>query len=301
MKFKVLLEAIDKKRFKETGESPEQGGNSKVIIHKSVKGPKETKYEKQVDFEDQIDEILNELMAYAAINHVNKAFRAFGYKTDLLQIPHEHDWHLNVKNGKITASFVTSGFNKASTAYSIETDKKRPNKDYDPTKFGTNVSKRRIHGKIADKASFLNALIGNGDFHSGNYIVKKTKVSGYAIDFGAAYQNPFQNIHTYVHDDDVDKAYRWQRYLTFWELYIEHNKSNLISVVREEIKKMKKKLYDEMIKLRIPNTNEFLERIQIVGNDNIYQLNNNFDELEDVIKSELKKSRKEYKDAKSRK
>lgn len=67
MKFKVLLEAIDKKRFKETGESPEQGGNSKVIIHKSVKGPKETKYEKQVDFEDQIDEILNELMASANI------------------------------------------------------------------------------------------------------------------------------------------------------------------------------------------------------------------------------------------
>lgn len=300
MKFLALLEEIDKKKFKEVGDSPEQGGYSHVVIHKSIKGPEETKYEKRVRFEDQIDEILNELMAFAVINHVNKAFRAFGYKTDLLQIPYEHDWHLNVKNGKITASLVTSGFNKAATADSFENAYERKPKDYDPSKFGTNVSKRRIHYIIADKASFLNSLIGNGDFHSGNYIVKKTKVSGYAIDFGMAFMQPFDNVHTYVKDDN-SKAYRWQKYLTFWELYIEHNKSNVISILRTVIKDMKKKLYDQMMKLKIPNTNEFLERIQIAGNDNIYQLQNNFDTLEEIIKSELKKSKKEYKDAKNKK
>lgn len=275
MKFKAILEELNKKKFKKDYSDFPQGGNSYVNIYKSRSNKiKETKYEKLMrDFEDQLGEFFSELQAYKIIEHVNKAFRAFGYKTDLLPIPHEIDWQVaKDRDGKPTLAIITSGFNKAKT---LGTD--------------TNKKLENLHGIIESKASFVNALVGNGDFHSNNHIIKKASQQRYAIDFGYAFTrlDP-ENIMT-LEKVDTSKAKRWQTYLTFWELYLEHNSSNIIHLMEEYTTKFIDKLIKVSDKLgKNFDLEEYKQAILSINDGNTKILKNNIEEIKNVIKRELK-------------
>lgn len=278
MKFKAILEELNKRKFKKDNSSFPQGGNSNVTIYKSRSNKiKETKYEKVMrDLEDQLGEFFSELQAYQIIEHVNKAFRAFGYKTDLLPIPHEVNWQVTKdKDGKPTLGIITSGFNNAKTlggfTYNRESVKK--------------------HNPIEAKASFLNALIGNGDFHENNHIIQKASQQRYAIDFGYAFmRNDPQNLMHFPREDDK-KVYRWQKYLTFWELYLEHNKNNLVHVMEDYTTKFIDKLIKVSDKMgKDFDLEEYKQAILSINDDNTKQLKNSIEEILNVVKKELKDS-----------
>lgn len=284
MKLLLHLEEIDKKKFGKPVKNQEQGANSIVDVYRSKKGIPETKFDKQMSLDEQLPDLLSELHARVIIQHANKAFRMFGYKTDLLPLPIEADWHLayNERYGA-TIHYVTSGFNKGSSANIMEFKNKLPR----DSKFHS----ENKHKVIEAKASFLNSLVGNGDFHSGNLILNKASQKHYAIDFGLAFSFTPGEVHT-GDADPKSKRHRWEKYLVFWEGYLENNIQYFDDLLTAESAKVIKKAKDEIKKIDNEDYEQFVEITHEVTNNNIGILKENAKEVQKIIEKELERIRK---------
>lgn len=164
---------------------------------------------------------MREIIAYEIINYVNKAYKAYGFKTPAMPIPLDFDWE--VTNNKIQIS--TSGFSK-------------PN---------FSIKKEKIKYKIARKKNiFVNSLIGNPDSHEGN-IIYKSIGQNYAIDFAYALHshissqvslndldNYFEKINLmYKRDPETLKKQlpAIQKKLFFWVNFLDHNSKNILDIL----------------------------------------------------------------------
>lgn len=278
MKFKVLLEELDKKKFKESKDKFVKG-TFPVKKYVKEKGIKETHFEKTVDLDEDFYQLVAESQARAVINHVNKAFRAYGYKTDLQPIPHEFDWHLIKNSYGHRVAITTSSFNKGVTAADLARDQSK--KAY------------KSHELAQVKSNFLMALLGNADYHMGNHVIKKGTLKSYAIDFGLAFQLGFKDINFYD-KESKSKAWRWANYLNFWEMYIEHNEDYLQQAIRDDRDKMSAKLQVEFKKIGYSKmTDYFIERLADLTTDHIMRLHINMISLKEEVIKQVRKMKEE--------
>ena len=217
---------------------PKEESGIQATIFKGTKtskeGIKQTKFIKDYPFEDQ-GLALREIIAYNIIEYVNKAYKAFGFKTPAMPIPLEFDWE--VTNNRI--EFISSSFNKP-----------KDNKNSD-----------RIKGAlIENKFIFVNALIGNDDAHHGN-VIYKSLGKQYAIDFGYSLNDYETYNKTYIEieamlesiTESENKKYITdiQKKLFFWINFIEKNKTNLYALINTTGNKVINQYSDKEIKIEL--------------------------------------------------
>jgi len=282
MKLLAHIEEYKKDAFKET-KHENQGANSIVTRLDKTKGIPETKFKKAILLEDQLYDLISEVQARTVIEHVNKAFRAYGYKTNLLDIPLEFDWYIEYnKRYGWQINLISSAFRYGKTAVMqpVRTDDKPDRGD-------------RIYDIIASKANYLLALIGNGDFNSGNLVLHDKAHKNYAIDFAMAFSFNFKDVSTGVRESQ-SKRYRWEKYLVFWQSYIQHNKNNVVGLMKQDgiatINKLKAELYNNDFKKE--EIDEYVERAKQASAANIKKLLENFSALKNEIDSKIKEVRK---------
>jgi hypothetical protein len=278
------LEEFNKNDFKEVRHG-QQGANSIVTKLEKKKGIPEVKFKKSVLLEDQLHDLINEIHARTVINHVNAAFKAFGYKTNMMDIPIEFDWHIdhNERYGW-QINMILSAFKHGKAA--VE----------QPIKIGKGTVDRgeKMWNIMSAKANYLNALIGNNDFHQGNIILHDKAHKNYAIDFGLAFNNKFVEVNSEKEGPGREKEwdkkrYRWERYLVFWDFYIKHNQQ----LVKESIKKETAKTFAKLNKELYENAfagqeiREYMNRARSISEENIKLLSKNFSALKAEITKQL--------------
>ena len=220
----------------------------------------ETKFEKvvKVDIgEFGYEGLVNDVLARAIIAHVNKAFRAYGYKTDLLPISHESEYEFvkDYSRGRQSVSdynykLSTSAFNKAAdNPYDI----------------------KPLLNIIGTKALFLNYLINNGDMHWNNFVKQKKTKQHYAIDFGLAFTGEGRSDASHVDltalkddkkqvIDSEHKLERYAKYINFWNMYLLHNGTYLLDL----FKNLRLKKNIEMLTVAILGVLEQIKPSQLV-------------------------------------
>ena len=284
MKLLAHIEEIDKNKFGKPSKNFEQGANSLVDVYKSKKGIPETKFDKQMPLEEHLSSLVSELHARVVIERANKAYRMYGSKVDLLPVPIEADWHIGHSDRYgATIHFVTSGFNKGASANVMEFEKKI----HRSSAFHSD----KKHRVIQAKASFLNSLIGNGDFHSGNLILNKASQKHYAIDFGLAFTSTTNEVHSYD-SDPKNKRHRWENYLNFWQMFLEHNMQYFDKWLTEESDKIIRKGKKEISKLDEADQDQFVDIVHEVTNGNIEMLKDNAKEIQKIVKNQLEDIRR---------
>lgn len=285
MKLVAHIEEIDKKKWKASFDPDTQGswGETTKLTSKNKKLP-QTKFNKEMPMDEQIGQVVAEMFARNIIEKVNKAFRMFGYKADLMSIPAEADWFLGVKQGRPTINLTTSAFNKAVPAASASEAQ-----DY---KFNVLQIKNEI----------LNLLIGNRDAHAGNFVFHKSSQKNYAIDFGLAMEPSYvpefdfaAQVKTYSKKDNRTKKYlRVQKYLVFWQGFLENNINNFDNWLDEETSKFLKKFTSQAKELEKKHKSldldieEYKEFILGFYSDSVVTLKKNAQDILKQINKELK-------------
>lgn len=292
MKLLAHIEEIDKKKWKVSFDPDTQGswGKTTKLTSKNKKLP-QTKFNKEMLMDRQIGHVVAEMFARNIIEKVNKAFRMFGYKTDLMSIPAEADWFLGVKQGRPTINLTTSAFNKAVPALKVKGDK-------------FNI--------LQIKNEILNLLIGNKDDHPGNFVFHKSSQKNYAIDFGLAMELSYvpefdfaTQVETYSKKDDRTKKYlRIQKYLVFWQGFLKNNINNFDNWLYEETSKFLKKFTSQAKELekKYKNLDLDIEKYKefILGfySDSVVTLKKNAQDILKQINKELKIINSELKNVK---
>lgn len=292
MKLLAHIEEIDKKKWKVSFDPDTQGswGKTTKLTSKNKKLP-QTKFNKEMLMDRQIGHVVAEMFARNIIERVNKAFRMFGYKTDLMSIPAEADWFLGVKQGRPTINLTTSAFNKAVPALKVKGDK-------------FNI--------LQIKNEILNLLIGNKDDHPGNFVFHKSSQKNYAIDFGLAMELSYvpefdfaTQVETYSKKDDRTKKYlRIQKYLVFWQGFLKNNINNFDNWLYEETSKFLKKFTSQAKELekKYKNLDLDIEKYKefILGfySDSVVTLKKNAQDILKQINKELKIINSELKNVK---
>lgn len=292
MKLLAHIEEIDKKKWKVSFDPDTQGswGKTTKLTSKNKKLP-QTKFNKEMLMDRQIGHVVAEMFARNIIERVNKAFRMFGYKTDLMSIPAEADWFLGVKQGRPTINLTTSAFNKAVPALKVK---------------GNKFNILQIKNEI------LNLLIGNKDDHPGNFVFHKSSQKNYAIDFGLAMELSYvpefdfaTQVETYSKKDDRTKKYlRIQKYLVFWQGFLKNNINNFDNWLYEETSKFLKKFTSQAKELekKYKNLDLDIEKYKefILGfySDSVVTLKKNAQDILKQINKELKIINSELKNVK---
>ena len=115
----------------------------------------------------------------------------------------------------------------------------------------------------------------------------------YAIDFAMAFSFNFKDVSTGVRETQ-SKRYRWEKYLVFWQSYIQHNKNNVVGLMKQDgiatINKLKAELYNNDFKKE--EIDEYVERAKQASAANIKKLLENFSALKNEIDSKIKEVRK---------
>lgn len=294
MRLLAHIEEIDKKKWKVSFDPDKQGawGATSKLKSKNKNLP-QTKFDKKSVIEN-ISKTYIEIIAMDVIDRVNKAFKMFGYKTDLMPIPMERDWHLSATKEGDYVHLTTSAFNKPVVAAA-----------------GTEHMGYKWE-ILQDKQSILNALISNSDTHQGNYVFDSKSQKNYAIDFGLAF-----NFNRSVSSNITDLAYaiqknapknkelqkyaRGEKYLTFWQGFLEHNKKNFDNWIEDATVEFLRKLEKEVRRIQEEHkyTELDLEELKAivleVKSDVIDTLENNAEELLNDLNVELGQINKKIK------
>lgn len=241
MKLVAHIEEIDKKKWKTSFDPDTQGswGATSKLKSKNKNLP-QTKFDKKSVI-GNIAHTYIEIVTMDIIDHINKAFKMFGYKTDMMPIPLERDWYLSADKQRDYIHLTTSSFNKPVVA--------------------ANASETQLYRweLLQEKQSILNALISNHDTHSGNYVFDEKSQKSYAIDFGLSFSRP---VGTNIDDlsrqiklhapqnKELQKLARAQKYLTFWQGFLEHNQKSFSHWIDNSTNKFLKKLETEVRKVQ---------------------------------------------------
>lgn len=238
MRLLAHIEEIDKKKWKVSFDPDKQGAwGATSKLESKNKNLHQTKFDKKASIET-ITYTFTEIVAMDIIDKVNKAFRMYGYKTDMMPVPLQRDWHLSASNKGDYVHLTTSAFNKPVIP---------------ALGSGRQWEKWSL---LQVKQNIINVLLGNRDTHAGNYVFDSKSQKNYAIDFGLA----FSNSYAYSNVDDiagdvkyhsdkkhlVKKYLRAQKYLIFWESFLEHNMNNFEDWVEDTTVKFLRKLDAEV-------------------------------------------------------
>lgn len=294
MRLLAHIEEIDKKKWKVSFDPRIQGnwGKTVKLTNKNKEFP-QTKFNKEMPMDSQIGHVIAEIFARSIIEKVNKAFRMFGYKTDLMSIPAEIDWFLGWDHGP-TINLTTSAFNKATMAV-------------------VGGQKQRIKfNALRTKNEILNLLIGNQDTHTGNFIFHKSSQKNYAIDFGLAMQ--WSSIPEFDFAGQIKVLYskknnrtkkylRIQKYLVFWQGFLENNIDNFDNWLWEETSKFLKeftsqtKKFEKEYKEEDIDIEKYKEDVLQSYNYSVALLQSNAQDILKQINEELKIINNELKNA----
>lgn len=191
------------------------GGQGNTKRHTKLNDSDEveaTYYEKKLD--DALYYI-REINAYSILQMVNKAGRAYGFRTDVVPLPHLVKWKYS--DDKVI-------FTSAANAEAQDLSLKRAEKLFDT---------------LVEKTLFGKVLIGDGDLtHTPNFYKAKGKKTFYVFDFGYAFNAEHgDRIYKLLErkikeikkqDNESIKKAKMNKladYLNFWEMFLEHNKS----------------------------------------------------------------------------
>lgn len=247
----------------------ELGIQANVSIGKLNKdGVKKVRYLK-TDFKDQ-KEAFREILGYTIIQYINKAYKAYGFKTSAMPIPLDFDWEVSQNRIELSTSGVGS------------------------TKKNSEDLESKKQDLIDSKYIFVNALIGNSDAHGGN-VIYKTMGKNYAIDFAYAFYD--ENEYGVAIDklsNYLEKIQRWggkkeiariQKQVFFWMNFLKLNKNNLIRLLIKTMNEIISKFTDAEI---ISDIKEYFPTIKINFLDNINDLiafyEKHYDTYEEIYK-----------------
>jgi hypothetical protein len=231
---------------------------------------KETQYEKIPSKAYNFETLLSELNARSIVEMVNKAFRAYGYKTDMLPVPALFKWYVGYLAGDSTLEvrITTSAFNKIQSAQSEKA--------------------QELFKLVGEKALILNFLIQNNDMHEKNFIKNAGTKKHYAIDFGMAFTKSgrgdvdvriqdLQNSRERLLNHHSDKLERYANYINFWDLFLEHNYEHMLEVFDRNMAIVKKaimsaKAPEQIKKDTLNGAEDYANRIKIDFRSNLSTL-----------------------------
>jgi len=224
------IQGVEGKTYKLTKETPH----------------KETRYEKVPSRAYNFETLLSELNARDIVNMANIAFKAFGYKTDLLSVPALFKYKITYPPGDSTFEVIitTSSFNSVSNNHDVQ--------------------KEKLWRLVGEKALLLNFLIQNNDMHLSNFVKHQKTMKNYAIDFGMAFTDSgrgdvnvtiqtLEMARQQILENHPDKLERYAKYLTFWQGFLEQNMNPMLAVFNRNMEKILKEIKDSKAPSNIIN------------------------------------------------
>ena len=226
------IEDLVPKHLKGKDKSRTQGQTKKIIDKKT----NSVFYKKTYH---QLKWLTNEVNAYSILEMVNKAGRAYGYKTDVVPLTKMFKWKIDKDEdipGDNIGIIITAG-------------------DSNPPAKEQQVSSQ-LFFTMLEKITLGKVLIGDGDFgHFPNFYKSPNQSRFYIFDFGFAfgYQNErylngfLQKQKRKIQDEKNTalkrtKLIKFIKYLQFWEFFLEHNESAILNAIQQNKKDIVNKI-----------------------------------------------------------